>query len=92
MSRKTGVALRYEEGLPAPFVAAKGKGELAAKLEDLARESGIPIVVEGDLADSLFYVEVGDFIPESFYRVVAELLAFVWTRAHQPPHHIKSRM
>ncbi len=72
------VALRYEADLPAPFVAAKGEGNLAVKLVELAERCGVPIVSAETLTESLFYLEVGDFIPEPFYRVVAELLAFVW--------------
>ena len=71
------VALRYDQDLPAPFVAAKGAGHLAAKLVELARECGVPVMSAEALAENLFYLEVGDFIPESFYRAVAELLAFV---------------
>jgi len=88
---QTGVALQYESDLPAPFVAAKGKGELAAKLVEMATEAGVPVVRRDELADSLFYLEVGEFIPEPFYRVVAELLAFVWTTERSATDHIKSR-
>jgi len=77
MNRAKSVALRYEEDFPAPFVAAKGEGNLAVKLVALAEQCGVPIVSSEALAESLFYLEVGDFIPESFYRAVAEVLAFV---------------
>ena len=71
------VALRYDDELPAPFVVAKGKGNLAVKLVELAEQYGVPITSAETLAEGLFYLEVGDFIPEPFYRAVAELLAFV---------------
>lgn len=71
------VALRYESDLPAPFVAAKGRGNLAAKLVELAEGCGVPIISAESLAESLFYLEVGDFIPETYYRAVAEVLGFV---------------
>jgi flagellar biosynthesis protein len=77
MKSAKSVALQYDQDLPAPFVAAKGAGHLAAKLVELARESGVPVMSAETLAESLFYLEIGDFIPESFYRAVAELLAFV---------------
>jgi type III secretion system FlhB-like substrate exporter len=91
MERITGVALRYDEELPAPFVAAKGRGELATKLIALAREHGVPVVSREELAESLFYLEVGELVPESFYRVVAELLAFVWRTQGHGAGDIKSR-
>lgn len=77
MEAPTSVALRYDTSLPAPFVAAKGKAELAKKLVRLAEEYGVPVVSDPALAESLFYLEVGEFIPEPFYRVVAELLVMV---------------
>lgn len=78
MDAKKSVALLYDPDLPAPFVAAKGRGHLAEKLVELARACQVPTVKSGDLANTLFYLEVGDFIPEPFYTVVAELLVFVW--------------
>jgi len=77
MSRAKSVALRYDRDLPAPFVTAKGAGHLAEKLVELADSCGVPVVAAEALAENLFYLEVGDFIPEVFYRAVAELLAFV---------------
>ena len=78
------IALRYDRDLPAPFVSARGRGELAKKLVALAQEYDVPVVAANELTESLFYLEVGDFIPEPFYRVVAELLAFVWKSTSAP--------
>ena len=85
------IALRFEEGLPAPFVAAKGQGELAVKLVRLAERYGIPVEPAETLAESLFYLDVGDFIPEAFYRAVAELLVFVWKTGSSAEHPSKSK-
>ena len=71
------IALRYNDTLPAPFVIAKGKGELAVKLLALAKEHDIAIVRQDDLAESLFCVDVGEFIPERFYLAVAQVLAHI---------------
>jgi flagellar biosynthesis protein len=88
MKTSRSVALQYDPSLPAPFVAARGKGHLADKLVSLAKELDIPVVPAPELTEALFYLEVGDFLPEQFYRVVAELLAFVWKRGEsgQPPN------
>ena len=77
MSESKSIALQYNDLLPAPFVIAKGKGELAAKLLKLAQEHGVDVVHEADLVESLFWLEVGEFIPEQFYSAVAEILAYV---------------
>jgi flagellar biosynthesis protein len=91
METKKSIALRYDEGMPAPFVAAKGKGELAEKLVALAKLHGVPVEPADSLAESLFYLDVGEFIPEVFYRAVAELLVFVWRMGDASPDQIMSR-
>ena len=79
MRRKSrAVALQYDASLPAPLVVAKGEGLLARRLAELAREHDVPVVREEVLAQGLFVIETGRFIPEPFYKAVAEILAFVW--------------
>ena len=74
------VALEYvDEKMDAPRVVAKGQRLVAEKIKELARENDVPIVENPPLAWALFpAVEVGDFIPEEFYRAVAEVLAYVY--------------
>ena len=72
------VALSYNPEYPAPFVLAKGKQELADRLLETAREHGIEIIEEASLLNTLFQMEVGDFIPEEIYEIVAQLLAYVF--------------
>jgi len=75
------VALRYERGLRAPTVLAKGKRLLAERIIALAREHHVPVVQDIPLARALYkHVEVGQEIPGSFYRAVAKILAYVMTR------------
>ena len=77
MLERKSIALQYNELLPAPFVVAKGKGDLASKLAALAEAYDIDVVEEEVLAEALFCLDVGEFIPEPFYRAVAEILAHV---------------
>jgi type III secretion system FlhB-like substrate exporter len=72
-------ALRYTEDLPAPIVVAAGKGALAALIKKIAKENGVVLVENPELADTLLSLEVGSLIPESLYAVIAEILAFVRT-------------
>jgi len=74
------VALKYNEGaMKAPTVVAKGTEEVAARIRDLARESGVAILEAPPLARALHYhTEIGDEIPESLYTAVAEVLAYVF--------------
>lgn len=77
MNRDTAVALKYERGLPAPFVVARGRGDLASKLTRLAEMHEVPLAENAELAEALYTVELGAFIPEPFFRAVAEILAVV---------------
>lgn len=72
------VALTYHRSVPAPFVAAKGRGRVAQHLKRLADQYDIPVVEDGLLADSMYVLDVGESIPEELYHVVAELFAFVY--------------
>ena len=73
----TAVALQYSEDLPAPIVLALGRGPLAEAINRIARENGVTLVADAELAESLIQLEVNTFIPESLYGVIAELLVFV---------------
>ena len=77
--RDKAVALKNEEKEDlAPKVAAKGRGLFARKIIEIAREHGVPIYEDPDLAAVLMGVELGEEIPPELYRAVAEVLAFVY--------------
>ena len=71
------VALQYTVDLPAPLVLASGRGALAEAILRIAKETGVPLVEDPALADSLIQLDVNTLIPESLYGVIAELLVFV---------------
>lgn len=71
------VALQYSDDLPAPIVLASGRGPLAEAIMRIARESGVTLVADPDLAASLIQLDVNTLIPESLYGVIAEILVFV---------------
>ncbi len=84
---KTAVALEYERGKDrAPSIAASGRGDVAEKIIKLAKERGIYIQPDPDLAEILAELDVGEAIPPQLYYVVAEVLAFVYNlnAAHAP--------
>ncbi len=76
------VALKYTAGeMPAPRVVGKGAGFVAEKIKEVARKHGVLLMENKPLAQGLFYaVKVGDYVPEKFYLIVAELLAQVYKR------------
>jgi flagellar biosynthesis protein len=74
---KTAVAISYEPTDDAPKVIASGKGYLAEKIIERAKEADIPLHRDEKLADTLSKLEIGDAIPQELYEVVAEILVFV---------------
>ena len=75
---KTAVALGYdpnEDG--APKVIASGRGALAEKIIEQAKENKVPVHQDDKLADTLSRLEIGEMIPPELYEVVAEILVFV---------------
>ena len=76
------VALKYERGkMHAPKVVAKGVDKVALKIREIALENGVPVEENPELARALYSsCEVGDYIPEEFYRVVAKILAKIYRR------------
>jgi flagellar biosynthetic protein FlhB len=74
------IALRYRrQDMPAPKVIAKGAGYIAERIKAVAREQGVPLVENRSVAQSLYKtVEIDDVIPEVLYKVVAEILAYVY--------------
>jgi flagellar biosynthetic protein FlhB len=73
------IAISYDpDTMRAPQVVAKGLDHLAVRIRQLARKSSVPIVERPLLARALHRdVEVNQPIPQSFYRAVAEVLAYV---------------
>jgi flagellar biosynthesis protein len=74
---KEAVALEYKEGMIAPKVIAKAKGYQAEALIALAKKFGIPIEENELLVSGLQSLELDQCIPEKWYQLVAELLAFL---------------
>ncbi len=73
------VALLYDKSRSdAPQVVAKGKGAVAAKIIETARDAGVYVMEDPDLLELMAQVPVGDEVPADLYQAVAEVLAFVY--------------
>jgi flagellar biosynthetic protein FlhB len=73
------VALEYKSGMDGPTVSAKGEDELALRIRRIAEENDVPVVENKPLARALYAeAEVGEIIPETYYRAVADVLAYVY--------------
>jgi type III secretion system FlhB-like substrate exporter len=74
------VAIKYifgQEG-ETPKVVASGRGILAKKIIDLAKENDVPLKENQPLAESLLSVPVGVEIPAELWGAMAEILAQIY--------------
>ncbi|WAA10730.1 flagellar biosynthesis protein FlhB [Fervidibacillus albus] len=74
------IALKYDEAeADAPIVVAKGVDYVAQKIIFVAKENDVVTVENRPLARALYaQVEIGETIPEEFFKAVAEILAYVY--------------
>jgi flagellar biosynthetic protein FlhB len=74
------VAIRYDaKEMAAPIVIAKGADLVAMKIRELAREHRIAIIENPPVARLLHRLDLGEHIPEDLFKVVAEILAHVYS-------------
>lgn len=74
---KQAVAIEYDPEDVAPRILAMGKGQVAQRIIETAKEEDIPIHRDEKLAKTLSKLEIGDTIPPELYEVIAEILVFV---------------
>ena len=74
---KAAVALNYD-GEKAPTITATGTHELAEEIIRIARDHNVPLYENAELASILARLSLNEEIPESLYRVIAEILAFAF--------------
>ena len=74
------IAIKYADGeMRAPRVVAKGVGEVAARIREIAAENNVPLMEAPALARALYkHTDLDDEIPQSLYIAVAEVLAYVF--------------
>jgi flagellar biosynthesis protein len=78
-AKRRAVALRYDADQDrAPKMIAKGRGHLADRIVELAKEHGIHVHHDPDLVALLAKLDVQSDIPEDLYQAIAEILAFVY--------------
>lgn len=78
MPRDVTAALRYT-GTGAPQVVAAGRGHVAGTVLERAREAGVPVHTDPELADALAGLALGAEVPEELWKAVAEVLAWAYS-------------
>ncbi len=71
------IAIAYDPAEDAPKILATGKGAVADRILEAAKENKVPVHKDSKLADTLSKLEIGEMIPPELYEVVAEILVFV---------------
>jgi flagellar biosynthetic protein FlhB len=75
------IALNYDHGKSAaPKLVAKGTGDVARKMREVASRYHIPVVQNRTLARALFReVDYDGFVPEKWYPQVAKIMVWVYS-------------
>ncbi len=71
------VALEYD-GENTPIVSARGSGPIAKKIIKIATEQGIPLQSDDELIEVLADLKLSEEIPETLYKIIAEIIAFTY--------------
>jgi len=61
----------------APTVVAQGRGQLAAKIIELAKKNNVQMEEDACLVQNLLDIDLGDNIPPQLYSVMAEVLLMI---------------
>ncbi len=74
------VAIKYDpQNMTAPTVIAKGADHVALQIRKIAKKNGVPLVENVGLARTLYKtVKIGEIVPRTLYKAVAEIIAFVY--------------
>ena len=56
----------------------KKRNMLAEKVIKIAQEKNVPLKDDPELMSILFKLDLGDDVPQEFYKVITEILTFVY--------------
>ena len=71
------VSLQWD-GKGAPRVTAKGRGEIADRIIEIASANGVPLREDRALVSVLSKLDLDQRIPQELYVAVAEVIAFAY--------------
>jgi flagellar biosynthetic protein FlhB len=74
------IVIKYDDqNMDAPTIVAKGTDFLAQKIKLIAKENDVVMVENRPLARAMYdQVEIGQQVPEEFFKAIAEILAYVY--------------
>jgi len=78
------IALKYERGMNAPVLLAKGVDDMAFRIREVAKDNKIPLVENPPLARALYAtVDIDEEVPEEHYKAVADVISYVMKLNHR---------
>jgi flagellar biosynthesis protein len=78
MNGPSAAVIRYDEsGDGSPTIVAQGKGLLASKIMELAKQHNIQLQEDEGLVQNLLDIDLGDNVPPQLYSVIAEILLLI---------------
>ena len=73
------IAIKYDkDSKKAPTIVASGRGKIAKQIVTLAEENQIPMLEDPKLSKLLSSLRIKSEIPANLFKVVAEILAFIF--------------
>lgn len=84
---QTATAVGYDPEVDvAPRIIATGKGSVAEKILEIAKQENIPIEENAELAQILSFLEMGSMIPIEAYAAIAKILGqiYKYKEEHEP--------
>ncbi|NOX38040.1 MAG: hypothetical protein GXO78_10930 [Calditrichaeota bacterium] len=77
-ARTAAAVLKYDQATDvAPRLVAKGYGEVAKRIIELAKSHQLPVVQDPHLVSLLMKLDVDESIPVTLFQAVAEIYAFI---------------
>ena len=78
------VSLQWD-GKGAPRVTAKGRGDIAERIIEIAKSNGVPLREDHALVSVLSKLDLDQRIPAELYVAVAEVIAFAYALRGRAP-------
>jgi flagellar biosynthetic protein FlhB len=73
------IAIKYQKGMGAPVILAKGVDFMALQIKEIAKKNDIAIVENKPLARTLYKtIKIGEEIPPSLYGAIIEVMKFIY--------------
>ena len=86
------IAIKYDASKKkAPTIVASGRGRIATEILTLAEKNEIPMIEDEKLSKLLSSLKIKSEIPPHLFKLVAEILAFIFFLEQKAKNRLKLR-